>query len=81
MENHLKVVGFHDLQKNRLDYKDVTKEPISLEMIASHEFSQSYKLPERNGTYELIFSNEHETKTLNISLSINARDMLLVPLT
>ncbi|EAS00563.2 transmembrane protein, putative (macronuclear) [Tetrahymena thermophila SB210] len=81
MENHLTVMGYHDLMKNRQDYKDITRDPIPLELISSHDNSLSYGLPERNGTYEIVFTNEHQTKTLNISLSINSRDMLLVPLT
>jgi hypothetical protein len=67
--------------KNRRDYKDVTRDPIVLEKIASHDYFVSYALPERNGTYEFVFMNDHPTKTLNLSVSVNARDILLIPLT
>jgi len=67
--------------KNRRDYGEVTRDPIILDKIASHDYFVSYALPERNGTYELVFMNDHPTKTLNLSVSINARDILLIPLT
>lgn len=50
-----------------------------MEIIANHDYSSSYALPERNGTYEIVFKNTHPTKTLNFSLSLNSRDMLLIP--
>lgn len=67
--------------KNRRDYKDVTRDPIVLNKIAAHDSYISYEMPNRNGTYELVFLNDHLIKTLNISITINLRDILLIPLT
>ncbi len=50
---NLNVTCVHDLMKNRRDYREITRDPVDMQIIAMHDYSISYNLPERNGTYEI----------------------------